>query len=688
MSATFHPLSISARTHCQVNMDLSFYYRVKSAVKRRLLHPVLNRVLRAIPLSLQDILGLNLEPAPYPALALEKKLWGGYSTHALQDLHSIVTSRSMLAGVRADAAWVLARWHSARSEYELALQYALLMRALDKKRGWEKGQILLEVDCLNRLGRAEEARRCLEHAMRKHEVAPSDYCLAYSNVLHAAGASDAERLAWINRMFARYGFAELALLDESAPLAIHNLRAREVMTPHDGPKVSVLMPAYNSAATIEKAIRGLLAQSWRNIEIIPVDDCSPDATWSVLQAYAEQDPRIVPIRHEVNTGAYGARLTALEKATGEFITVHDADDWSHPQKIEVQVKALLADESLVACMSSWCRASRDLYINRVGVIPGPNLQRQNESSLMFRRSLVDTLGAWDRVRAAADTEYIWRIQAVHGKRAIKVVHEEVPLSFSLSQEDSLTQTGPTHVKTIFYGTRRVYREAQKWWHQHAADGELKILPADSFRRFAAPPNLLMKNPEPKEYDFLFVGDLALKKGVGELQQALVSAIAEEGKYRVAVFHWPRYEKSLHRQVAPNYQVLSSQGKIDIIAAEDALKTKHSIVTDVIACGKLLDRWPRWEAQKVWACSGHTDGSRFPSGKLEKEAVEANLLSAFGKAAVWLPVSREDAEIMKTDVGFNSVSEFFIPWGVEADARCPNEIRAALEAIVSDTSLTH
>lgn len=669
-------------------MNTAFYHRVKSAVKWRILRPALNRVVRAIPISLQDSLGLNLEMAPFAPLSLEKKLWGGYSTHALQDLHSMVTSRRMQAGLRADAAWVLARWHTARAEYELGLHYALLMRALDKKRGGEKGQVLLEVDCLNRLGRADEARRCLEDAMRKLKGEPVDYYLAYSNVLHATGASDSERLDWINRIFARHGFAELALLDEQAPLAIDNLRSRDDVTPHDGPKVSVLMPAYKSAATIEKSIRGLLAQSWRNIEIIPVDDCSPDDTWSVLQAYAEQDPRIVPIRHEVNTGAYGARLTALERATGDFITVHDADDWSHPQKIEFQVKALLEDESLVACMSSWCRASRDLYVNRVGVIPGPNLQRQNESSLMFRRSLVESLGAWDRVRAAADTEYIWRIQAVYGKKAIKVVHKEVPLSFSLSQEDSLTQTGPTHVKTIFYGTRRVYREAQKWWHRHAADEGLRILPTDTARRFAAPPNLLVKNPQPREYDFLFVGDLALKKGVGELQQALISAIASEGKYRVAVFHWPRYEKPSNRKVWSHYQELSALGKIDIIAAEDALRAKHSIVTDVIACEKLLDRLPEWEVHKVWACLGHAEGSSFPTGRFDKGIVEANLASAFGKVAVWLPVSREDAEKMREDIAFGLVSSAFIPWRfVEADPQAMQELRQALEVIVSDAAFT-
>lgn len=494
-------------------MDRVFYFRVKSAVRRRLWQPAKARLGRFVPLGVQDALGWHLESAPHSPRALEKKLWAGHSRYALADLQRILTSRRVTPATRAEAAWSLGRWYAARAEYELALAYALLMRSLDPSQGKEPGQVLLEVDCLNRLARADEARATLEQAIaRQGELA--DYCLAYANVLCAAGAGDEQRLAWLNRLFAANGFAALGLRDGTAPLAIDNLCARKPVAGQDGPQVSVLMPAYNSATTIEKAIRGLLAQSWQNLEIIPVDDCSTDDTWDVLQAFAEQDPRVKPVRHQENTGAYGARLTALEQASGDFITVHDADDWSHPQKIEAQVQVLLEDDSLVACMSAWCRASHNLYINRVGVIPGPNLQRQNESSLMFRRPLVETLGAWDRVRAAADTEFIWRIQAACGKGAIKVVHPQVPLSFSLSQEDSLTQTGPTHVKTIFYGTRRVYREAQTWWHNSAPPTALKMPLQDSERRLPAPPNLLARSPAPREYDLLLVGTSPSPRGWG------------------------------------------------------------------------------------------------------------------------------------------------------------------------------
>lgn len=591
---------------------------------------------------------------------LERQLWAGYSRYALPELRNVAAGRDVAPQWRAEACWVLARWHSAHGDYERALDYAVLMRSVRPAEAWFKGQILLEVDCLNRLGREVEAREILDQVLGTIDWHP-DYGLAYANTYAISDPDADDRLVWMNRGLESAGFAPIQRLTLDAPLTIDNLSAPSAAPGSrvDGPLVSVLMPAYNSAATIDKALRGLLEQTWGNLEIIPVDDCSTDETWEVLQAFARQDSRIRPLRHETNTGAYGARLTALEQARGEFITVHDADDWSHPQKLEVQVGALLAEPELVATMTSWCRVSRNLYVNRVGVIPSGNLQRQNESSLMFRRSLVDTLGAWDKVRAAADTEYIWRIQAAHGKGAVRVVHPEVPLSFSLSQEDSLTRSGPTHVKTIFYGTRRVYREAQRWWHQQAADGQLELRPGQR-RRFPAPPNLLSKRPGPRHYDLLLVGDFSLRIGAGAYAQSLVEAAVAQG-LRVGIFHWRRYEKPAMRPVRDLYQALAAAGGLDIIAAEDALTAQTALVADVMAVRHLLDWVPEWQVDRVLIATGHTGGSGFPDLVDYAPAVVAeHVESAFGRAAWWVAVSEPDRDCLRADPAYVNVADFVVP----------------------------
>ena len=101
------------------------------------------------------------------------------------------------------------------------------------------------------------------------------------------------------------------------------------------------MAAFNAEGTIEQAISSVLAQSWTNLELIVVDDGSSDATAERIEQIAGKDERVRLLRTKRRGGPYAARNQALAAARGEFITLHDADDWSHPQKIELQVCALL-----------------------------------------------------------------------------------------------------------------------------------------------------------------------------------------------------------------------------------------------------------------------------------------------------------------------------------------------------------
>ncbi|MEL6439565.1 MAG: glycosyltransferase family 2 protein [Cyanobacteria bacterium J06621_8] len=100
-------------------------------------------------------------------------------------------------------------------------------------------------------------------------------------------------------------------------------------------KVSVIIPAYNTAQYISKAIESALAQTLTDIEVIVVDDCSTDNTVEVVQEF--KDPRLKLLVNEVNLGAGGARNAAIAAAQGEWIAVLDSDDWYAPQRLEVLV---------------------------------------------------------------------------------------------------------------------------------------------------------------------------------------------------------------------------------------------------------------------------------------------------------------------------------------------------------------
>jgi glycosyltransferase involved in cell wall biosynthesis len=108
----------------------------------------------------------------------------------------------------------------------------------------------------------------------------------------------------------------------------------------DNQLVSIITPMYKSAAFVGETIESVLAQTYRDWEMIIVDDCSPDggAGISVVRKYAERDPRIILIESKENKGSSGARNIALRAARGRYVAFLDSDDLWHPDFIEKQLK--------------------------------------------------------------------------------------------------------------------------------------------------------------------------------------------------------------------------------------------------------------------------------------------------------------------------------------------------------------
>lgn len=96
-----------------------------------------------------------------------------------------------------------------------------------------------------------------------------------------------------------------------------------------GERISVVVPAYNSAPWLPRCLDSLLAQTYDNLEIIVVDDGSTDDTPAVMREYAARDSRIQAIRKE-NGGVTSARLQGVVEASGSWIGFADSDDWAEP----------------------------------------------------------------------------------------------------------------------------------------------------------------------------------------------------------------------------------------------------------------------------------------------------------------------------------------------------------------------
>ena len=101
------------------------------------------------------------------------------------------------------------------------------------------------------------------------------------------------------------------------------------------PKVSIIIPCYNSQAYLQKAVDSAVNQSLKEIEIILIDDGSTDKTPTLLQQYKMSDNRVEIINHSTNKGLAISRNSGIEQAKGEYLFFLDSDDYIHPNTMEV-----------------------------------------------------------------------------------------------------------------------------------------------------------------------------------------------------------------------------------------------------------------------------------------------------------------------------------------------------------------
>ena len=104
-------------------------------------------------------------------------------------------------------------------------------------------------------------------------------------------------------------------------------------------KVSIIVPVYNVEAYLARCLDSLLGQTYTQVQVIPVDDCSKDGSRKIIEQYAQKDQRVNPVYQPVNQGVSAARNSALKEATGEWICFCDSDDWYEPNFVEKMLAA-------------------------------------------------------------------------------------------------------------------------------------------------------------------------------------------------------------------------------------------------------------------------------------------------------------------------------------------------------------
>jgi teichuronic acid biosynthesis glycosyltransferase TuaG len=117
--------------------------------------------------------------------------------------------------------------------------------------------------------------------------------------------------------------------------------------------VSILIPARNASKFLKRAVESLESQTYENWEAIIVDDGSNDSTYQIAEQMVLQDSRLSLLRHEISSGAAGARNLALSVAKGRFIAFLDADDAWHPDKLSRQLEHIKSHGSGLSYTGFW-----------------------------------------------------------------------------------------------------------------------------------------------------------------------------------------------------------------------------------------------------------------------------------------------------------------------------------------------
>lgn len=541
-----------------------------------------------------------------------------------------------------------------------ATLYRYVYQRLGAKAFAEKRRGEFFLDALARTGQGEEVLR-LEHLYKKAGTNANDLHLYRSNAVNPFKNENSEMAEWleeINVIYQREGLSLITLTvgSDSAFLRLDGEKSEAVSV---GPLITVVMPVYRPDAYTDLAIQSALNQTYRNIEIIIVDDGSGGDVNNRLKKWLEKDPRVQVVLNEHNAGAYTSRNVGYSMAQGEFITIFDGDDWQHPQKIELLVRNALQQKDRRLVSAPWTRADEDLFFYYRGW-KGAFVTPSHVSTMFHTETLREQLGYWDSVRKAADTEFILRYQAlVNNAEPLEV--SQAPLTISLVGESNLSMED---FRLGYRSPDRVsYRDSYEYWHKMIQDGLASgylDFPLNE-RAFPAPSRFLPSGTfhQGIELDSLFVGDFGASEVTQKLMMEHLASAVLRGD-RIGLMHYPSilHATSIDRSFSDELKNAFHKGKFRRVEVTDRVKSAAVNVYDPTAFQYSRELRSGHSASKVFVWTAEppynweTDKHKYEIG-----TVERNLLSVFGARINWVPLNDRTLRIIsESGHGQKSIGE--------------------------------
>ncbi len=522
---------------------------------------------------------------------------------------------------------------SVREDREVALALFDVIRRAGELGSLTRAQGLLYLDLLTTMGSRADVEAVIQESRLKPDmVAPHRLDLA-NPLLHPESSWP----EWLDRLeeFLPPSLKPLSILPGDGVLFDRLWAPSRPRV--GGPLVTVVVSVYNPGVHLFSAIDSLLRQSHQELEIIVVDDASPQDCEDVLQQVAERDPRIRLVRLPVNAGTYRCRNYAIGLARGKYVTFHDDDDWAHPDRIALQVAGLESSPGVVANLTRCIRATEQLSFIRAGY----HGSRLNASSLMFdRRRVTARMGFFDAVRKGADSEYAMRIAATFGQESV-VADPAVMAVVRVGQESLSTgdfRPGWRHA------SRWSYRFFFERYHQRILSGVASPLvssldPAE--RQHPAPQAIAYKPARMRHLDVVVLGDWRAWGGAQTRSMlAEVRALVAAG-LRVGVAHLELFRLLYDAEVTPNAAVLDlvESGQVEWLLLDEPAEVQRVRVW----CPAVLQFAPlrrtSWEVEQVEVVANLTPVE--PDGRDHRYVPShcaAVAETVFGSRASWIPIS--------------------------------------------------
>ena len=197
------------------------------------------------------------------------------------------------------------------------------------------------------------------------------------------------------------------------------------------PLISVIVPIYNVEDYLDRCVESIFNQTYRNLEIILVDDGSPDKCPQMCDIWAEKDSRIKVV-HKENGGLSDARNAGMPFATGEIISFIDSDDWIEPNMFEIMLNRMIEDNSdIVSCGVKWVEEDGSLFrnvtVSRNEVLDSQSAMKELINDNKFKQHVWNKLYKYNLIKdipfekGKYHEDVFWSYQIVGQAKKISVI---------------------------------------------------------------------------------------------------------------------------------------------------------------------------------------------------------------------------------------------------------------------------